>query len=196
MRWGILSFPFLYLNRKVMAKPWGARDHRYLSHSKKNNCQAKGVILKIDFKDPGMVEILLIEDDLDDAHLAMRALKKINIVDGIHHCSDGAEAIDFIYKNKAYHDLKLILMDNKMPKVDGLEVLKRIKRDELMRHIPVVVLTGSSDGDYILESARLGANAYLVKSAELPEFEEQLSKVVLYWMDVNNSKKPSAVSGK
>src|SRR3982750_1815098 len=100
MRWGILSFPFLYLNRKVMAKPLGARDHRYLSHSKKNNCQAKGVILKIDFKDPGMVEILLIEDDLDDAHLAMRALKKINIVDGIHHCSDGAEAIDFIYKNK------------------------------------------------------------------------------------------------
>jgi len=153
-------------------------------------------MLRIDLKDPGMVEILLIEDNLDDARLAMRALKKINIVDGIHHCGDGAEAIDYIYKNKAYNDLKLILLDNKMPKVDGLELLKRIKRDELMRHIPVVVLTSSSEGDHILESARLGANAYLVKSVELPDFEEQLSKVVLYWMNMNNSQNPSTLSEK
>ena len=153
-------------------------------------------MLRIDLKDPGMVEILLIEDNLDDARLAMRALKKINIVDGIHHCSDGAEAIDYIYQNKAYHDLKLILLDHKMPKVDGFELLKRIKRDELMRHIPVVVLTSSTEGDHILESARLGANAYLVKSVELNDFEDELSKVVLYWMNMNDSQNPSPVSEK
>ena len=93
---------------------------------RKNNPLAKAVMLRIGLKNPGMVEILLIEDNLDDARLAMRALKKINIVDGIHHCGDGAEAIDYIYKNKAYNDLKLILLDNKMPRVDGLELLKRI----------------------------------------------------------------------
>jgi two-component system response regulator len=143
-----------------------------------------------------MAEILLIEDNADDARLAIRALRKINIVDGIHHCSDGAEAIDYIYKNKAYNDLKLILLDNKMPRVDGLELLKRIKRDELLRHIPIVVMTSSSEGDHILESARLGANAYLVKSVELPDFEEQLSKVVLYWMNMNDSQNPSPVPEK
>jgi two-component system response regulator len=153
-------------------------------------------MLRIDPKDPGMVEILLIEDNLDDARLALRALKKINIVDGIHHCGDGAEAIDYIYKNKAYNDLKLILLDHKMPRVDGLELLKRIKRDELMRHIPVVVLTSSTEGDHILESARLGANAYLVKSVELDDFEEELSKFVLYWINMKDSQNPSPVSEK
>jgi len=137
-----------------------------------------------------MVEVLLIEDNPDDAQLALRALRKLNIVNGVHHCEDGASAIDFIYKNKAYESLKLILLDNRMPGIDGLELLKRIKRDELMSHIPVVVLTASRDGHHILQSARLGANAYLAKSMELKNFEDELSRVVSYWMNVGDGKRP------
>jgi len=108
-----------------------------------------------------VVEILLVEDNQNDAELAIRALKKNNLANHLLHLEDGQEALDFLFDEKNRMP-KLILLDLKMPKVDGVEVLRRLKSDERRKVIPVVVLTSSKEESDIVETYKLGVNAYIV----------------------------------
>lgn len=138
-----------------------------------------------------IVEILLVEDNPNDAELAIRALKKHNLANRMHHAKDGAEALDFIYGTGAYKDRKngahpkVILLDLKLPKVDGLEVLKRLKSDHGTRSIPVVIVTSSKEEGDMVRSYELGVNSYIVKPVEFEKFMEAVSKMGLYWLLLN-----------
>ncbi|MFZ1554045.1 MAG: response regulator, partial [Anaerolineae bacterium] len=120
----------------------------------------------------GQVEILLVEDNPNDAELALRALKKNNLANNVAVVTDGEEALDFVFARGAYSHRKIengpkvILLDLKLPKVDGLEVLRAIKSDPVTRIIPVVVLTSSKEERDIVESYKLGVNSYIVKPVE------------------------------
>jgi len=137
------------------------------------------------------VEILLVEDNPNDAELTMRSLKKGNFLNKLYWVKDGQEALDFLYCTGAYaardgaDHPKLILLDLKMPKVDGIEVLQRIKSDERLRVIPVVVMTSSNEQPDIIESYRLGVNSYVVKPVEFGSFAEAVGNLGMYWMMVN-----------
>ena len=137
------------------------------------------------------VEILIVEDNPNDAELTMRGLKKAKFLNKLYWVKDGQEALDFLYCAGAYvardgdDHPKLILLDLKMPKVDGIEVLQRIKSDERLRVIPVVVMTSSNEQPDITESYRLGANGYVVKPVEFGAFAETVAKIGMYWMMVN-----------
>ena len=137
------------------------------------------------------VEILLIEDNPIDAELTMRSLKEANFVNKLHWVKDGQEGLDFLYRTDAYaardddDHPKLILLDLKMPKVNGIEVLQRIKSDERLRSIPVVVMTSSNEQSDITESYQLGANGYVVKPVEFGAFVEAISKIGMFWLMVN-----------
>ena len=137
------------------------------------------------------VEILLIEDNPIDAELTMRSLKKANFVNKLYWVKDGQEGLDFLYRTDAYaardddDHPKLILLDLKMPKVNGIEVLQRIKSDERLRSIPVVVMTSSNEQSDITESYRLGANGYVVKPVEFGAFAEAIAKIGMFWLMVN-----------
>ena len=136
------------------------------------------------------VEILLIEDNPNDAELTMRSLKKANFLNKLYWVKDGQEGLDFLYRTGAYaarddDHPKLILLDLKMPKINGIEVLERIKSDERLRSIPVVVMTSSNEQSDITESYRLGANGYVVKPVEFGTFAESIAKIGMYWMMVN-----------
>jgi two-component system response regulator len=138
------------------------------------------------------VDILLVEDNASDAELAMRALRKGKLANSITWVKDGAEALEFIFRDGAYagrpdHNPRLILLDLKLPKVDGLEVLKRIKEDERTRTIPVVIVTSSAEGRDIAESYKLGVNSYVVKPVEFEQFSETVAKAGFYWMLVNKT---------
>jgi two-component system response regulator len=139
------------------------------------------------------VEILLIEDSMQDAELTIRALRKSNITNELIHLKDGAEALDFIFGNGKYggRDItqkpKVILLDLKMPKVDGIEVLGKIKENELTKKIPVVVLTSSKEDPDIRRCYELGANSYIVKPVEFDNFSKAVSDLGLYWMLLNQS---------
>ena len=138
------------------------------------------------------VDILLVEDNPTDAELTMRALKKKNLANQIVWVKDGEEALDFIFATGkfAHRDVrnfpKLILLDLRMPKVDGLEVLQKIKADERTSRIPVVVLTSSQEDRDIVESYKLGVNSYVNKPVEFDEFIEAVSTLGFYWMLINN----------
>lgn len=138
------------------------------------------------------VEILLVEDNPTDAELAIRALKKSNLANKLEWVKDGAEALDFIFATGAYvgrlvgHDPKVILLDLRLPKVDGMEVLRRIKDDERTRTIPVVVLTSSKEDRDVAESYKLGVNSYISKPVEFDEFAKTVSELGLYWLLVNH----------
>jgi len=138
------------------------------------------------------VDILLVEDTASDAELAMRALRKGKLANGITWVKDGAEALEFIFRDGAYagrpdHNPRLILLDLKLPKVDGIEVLKRIKADERTRMIPVVMVTSSAEGRDITESYKLGVNSYVVKPVEFEQFSETVAQAGFYWMLVNKT---------
>ncbi len=138
------------------------------------------------------VEILLVEDSPADAELSMRALRQGKLANRITWVKDGVEALEFIFRTGAYagrsdQNPKLILLDLKLPKVDGMEVLRRIKADERTRVIPVVMVTSSAEGRDVVESYKLGVNSYLVKPVEFEKFSETVAKAGLYWMLMNKS---------
>ncbi len=137
------------------------------------------------------IEILLVEDTAADAEMTMRALRKFNLGNRLHWVQDGAEALEFVFRTGAYarrraeHPLRLVLLDLKLPKLDGIEVLRRIKADAETRAIPVVVMTSSREERDMLESYSLGVNSYVVKPVDFTDFAETVSKVGLYWMLTN-----------
>jgi two-component system, response regulator len=137
------------------------------------------------------VEILLIEDNTHDAEMTMRALKKNNITNKIFHLKDGAEALEFIFGTGKFegrnilHKPKVILLDLKMPKVDGIEVLTKIKSNELTKTIPVVILTSSKEDPDIKKCYALGVNSYIVKPVEFEGFHKVVSDLGMYWVLLN-----------
>lgn len=137
------------------------------------------------------IEVLLIEDNMDDANLTIRALKKNNLANKLHHAKDGAEGLAFIFAEGIYADRnkddvpKVILLDLKMPKSDGIEVLRKIKSDERTKKIPVVVLTSSKEDPDIKTCYKLGANSYVVKPVDFESFTKTVSELGLYWLLVN-----------
>jgi len=138
-----------------------------------------------------VVEIMLVEDNPDDAALTIRALKKQNIANKLIHLKDGAEALDFIYGKGSYTGRniqitpKVILLDLKMPKVNGMEVLEKLKTDETTRAIPIVMLTSSAEDPDIEKCYQLGANSYIVKPVEFEEFTKAVAGLGMYWMLLN-----------
>lgn len=141
------------------------------------------------------VEILLVEDNPHDAELALRALKKNKVANQIVVVTDGEEALDFVFARGAYSQRKIensprvILLDLKLPKVDGLEVLKAIKSDPRTQSIPVVVLTSSKEEKDIVRSYRLGVNSYIVKPVDFDKFVEAVKSLGFYWLLLNQSPK-------
>jgi CheY-like chemotaxis protein len=139
------------------------------------------------------VEILLVEDNPTDAELTIDALRGGNLANHLVWVKDGAEALDFIFARGAYAgrslDLppKVIMLDLRLPKVDGLEVLKVLKADERARSIPVVVLTSSKEERDITESYQLGVNSFVSKPVEFEEFSDAVSQLGLYWLLVNRA---------
>jgi two-component system response regulator len=137
------------------------------------------------------VEILLVEDNPNDAELALRALKKNNIANKIHLVKDGAEALDFIFGKGAYTERnignkpKVVFLDLKLPKVNGLEVLHKIKSDERTKTIPIVVLTSSHEERDLVESYKFGVNSYIVKPVDFDKFIQAVSQLGMYWMLLN-----------
>ncbi len=139
----------------------------------------------------GIVEILLVEDNPTDAELAMRSLKKSNLSNNLVWVKDGAQALDFLFCRGAYagRDTKniprVILLDLRLPKVDGLEVLRAIKSDERTKFIPVVVLTSSKEDRDITESYQLGVNSYISKPVEFDAFSKAVAELGMYWLLLN-----------
>ena len=141
--------------------------------------------------DHGEVEILLVEDNPTDAELCMRALKQNNLANNLVWVKDGAEALDFLFATGAYadrdisHPPKVVLLDLQLPKVDGMEVLRRVKQDERTRAIPVVVLTSSKEDRDVSESYQLGVNSYISKPVEFDAFAKSVTELGFYWLLVN-----------
>lgn len=138
------------------------------------------------------VEILLVEDNPSDAELCIRALKKNNFANKLVWVKDGAEALDFVFGSGAYsgrrveNSPRVILLDLRLPKVDGMEVLRRVKTDERTRTIPVVVLTSSKEDRDVADSYKLGVNSYISKPVEFDAFAKTVSELGLYWLLVNH----------
>jgi len=139
------------------------------------------------------VEILLVEDNPNDVELALHALKKNKVSNRIHVARDGEEALDFIFGKDlssggpSDQRPKMILLDLKLPKVDGLEVLKRLKTDPRTRSIPVIILTSSREERDIVKSYDLGVNSYIVKPVDFEQFTEAIRQLGLYWMVMNQA---------
>jgi len=137
------------------------------------------------------VEILIVEDNPHDAELAIRALKKNHLANKVTHLVDGEEALDFLFERGRYADRntknvpKVILLDLKMPKIDGLEVLQQIKSNASTKMIPVVILTSSDEDPDIKRSFELGADKYIVKPVEFNNFAKIISELGMYWLVID-----------
>jgi two-component system response regulator len=137
------------------------------------------------------VEILLVEDNPYDAELTIRALRQNNLLNPIEHVVDGEEALEFLYAKGKYkgnagnQPPKVILLDIKLPKINGLEVLKTLKSDSGLKHIPVVMLTSSAQEKDIIESYNLGVNSYIVKPVEFEKLVEAIKELGYYWLILN-----------
>jgi two-component system response regulator len=137
------------------------------------------------------IDILLVEDNASDAEMTIYALKKNGLANKLLHVKDGAAALDFIFAEGEYtgrntdYKPKVILLDLKMPKVNGIEVLQRIRTDEHSKNIPIVMLTSSKEDPDIKTCYDLGVNSYVVKPVEFEEFQKVLTNLGLYWMIVN-----------
>jgi len=142
--------------------------------------------------DDFQAEILLVEDQDADAELTLRALKKHHLANKVVWVRDGAEALEFLYRTGAYagrsdRKPRLILLDLKLPKVDGIEVLARLKSDPTMRTIPVVIMTSSAEERDVIDSYKLGVNSYLVKPVDFTRFLDVVSQAGLYWAVLNQT---------
>jgi two-component system response regulator len=137
--------------------------------------------------------ILLVEDNPDDVLLTLRALKKNNILNEVVVMNDGAQALDYLFGvgTRADWDLtvtpQLVLLDLKLPKIDGLEVLRRLRDDERTRLLPVVMLTSSDEERDIVDSYKMGANSYIRKPVDFAQFSEAVQQLGLYWLVLNQS---------
>ena len=145
------------------------------------------------------IEILLVEDNPDDMELTLHALRKENLANNIHLARDGEEALEFLFCNGVHADRtferppKLILLDLKLPKVDGMEVLKRLKGDVRTRTIPVVILTSSKEERDLVQSYGLGANSYIQKPVDFDQFRQTVKSVGLYWLVINQPPLPNGL---
>jgi two-component system, response regulator len=137
------------------------------------------------------VEILLVEDNPRDAELTLRALKKNNLANSVLIAQDGAEALDFFFCRGKFSERsisnppKVVLLDLKLPKVSGLEVLRAVKKDKRTSHIPIVIVTSSRQEPDMIEAYELGANSYVVKPVDFDQFISAMSSLGLYWLLVN-----------
>ncbi len=140
------------------------------------------------------VEVLLVEDNPNDVELTLHAFRKHNLANRIHIVRDGAEALDFLFCRGPYQDRdpvipKVILLDLKLPKVDGLEVLRQLRADERTRLMPVVVMTSSRQENDVVEAYKLGINSYIVKPVDFDQFTESVRQIGYYWLLLNQPPK-------
>lgn len=144
---------------------------------------------------PQEIEILLIEDNPDDLEMTLRALRRAKLANSIHVARDGAEALEFIFAQgphagrKVENGPKVMLLDLKLPKVDGLEVLRRVKADPRTKVIPVVVLTSSKEQPDVVECYKLGVNSYIVKPVNFERFAAAVAELGMYWLLLNQPPK-------
>jgi two-component system, response regulator len=137
------------------------------------------------------VEVLLVEDNIHDAEMTIRALRKVNLSNNLVHVKDGEEALDFIFGRGKFTGRetellpKVILLDIKMPKVDGIEVLRQLKSQEMSKTIPVVIMTSSKEEQDVIRSYQLGVNSYVVKPVDFEGFAKAVSELGLYWLLTN-----------
>lgn len=143
------------------------------------------------------IEVLLVEDNMHDAEMTIRSLKKVNLANNLVHVKDGEEALDFIFARGKFAgrestDLpKVILLDIKMPKIDGIEVLRQLKSRESSKAIPVVIMTSSREEQDIISSYQLGVNSYVVKPVDFEGFARAVSQLGLYWLLTNQPPLPT-----
>ncbi len=148
------------------------------------------------------VEILLVEDNPADVELTLHALRRNNLANRIHVVRDGEEALDFLFCRGAYAHRRFeqppraVLLDLRLPKVDGLEVLRQLKADARTKAIPVVILTTSKDEKDLVNGYQLGVNSYIQKPVDFDQFRETVRQLGLYWMLVNEPPPPNAFRGK
>lgn len=148
--------------------------------------------------EPRVIEILLVEDNPSDAELTLHALRKSKLANAVQHVRDGAEALDFLFCRGAFSSRRfdgaphLVLLDLKLPKVDGLQVLQEIKADARTRAIPVIVLTSSKEEKDLVKSYKLGVNSYIQKPVNFNEFQDVVQQLGMYWLLLNSQPPVSA----